>query len=198
MSEDVDALFSYIFTWHAFSDACRKCRYLDGKEWTDQDLFQEVLWDPIWGDIWDLTASHSLAHGKQAYNCRCQLTVRVEVDWDKWRELNELRNSLSSNIREAREEVKDLKMEIVAAGYEMRQFSLVTSQGLSMVRRLTGGSEAIDDATAKMSLFINTMNMARHTYQLFLASTGPWGWAMLGISAVSTVLSVADLAMEFE
>ena len=105
---------------------------------------------------------------------------------------------LASNVREMREEVRALKADIVAAGYEMRQFSLVTGQGLSMVRRLTGGNEAIDDATDKTLRFINTMNMARHTFQLFLASTGPWGWAMLGISTVSTVLSVADLAMEFE
>jgi hypothetical protein len=41
----------------------------------DQDIFQNVLWDVFWGNIWNLDADHSLAHP----NCRCQLAVRVET-----------------------------------------------------------------------------------------------------------------------
>jgi len=92
---EFEDIATYIFTWHAFSDACRKCRYLDGKEWSDQDLFQEVLWDPIWGDIWDLDAGHSLAHGREQYNCRCQLTVRVEkIEFEQLSDVQELNDLL--------------------------------------------------------------------------------------------------------
>lgn len=70
MSEAV----SYVFAWHALSDACPKCQKLNGREWHDQDIFQNTLWDPIYGDIWNLDASQTLAHP----NCRCQLEVRVE------------------------------------------------------------------------------------------------------------------------
>lgn len=63
----------YVFAWHALSDACPKCISLNGREYRDQNLFQEVLWDPWYGNIWNLDAGHSLAHP----NCRCQVEVRV-------------------------------------------------------------------------------------------------------------------------
>jgi len=72
MSEPI----SYVFSWRALSDACPKCQALNGQEWNDQDLFQNTLWDPIYGDIWNLDADHTLAHP----NCRCQLEVRVNFD----------------------------------------------------------------------------------------------------------------------
>jgi len=65
--------------WNALSDACKYCAILNGREWTDQDIFQSVLWDPIWGNLWDLDAGRSLMHGGVG-TCRCQLTVRVEMD----------------------------------------------------------------------------------------------------------------------
>lgn len=65
----------YIFKWNALTDACPKCRRLNQREWWDQDLFQNLLWDPYEGDIWDLDANMTLAHP----NCRCQLAVRVEA-----------------------------------------------------------------------------------------------------------------------
>jgi len=81
---------SYIFTWHSLSDTCPKCQRLNGKEYREQDLFQERLWDMIEGDIWDLDANHSLAHGKHQYNCRCQLEVRVIVEIEKMEEYGTL------------------------------------------------------------------------------------------------------------
>ena len=76
--------------WQALSDACKKCAVLNGREWRDQNLYQNVLWDPVWGNLWDLDADHSLAHGVKQYNCRCQLTVRVEFDWANWDVLREI------------------------------------------------------------------------------------------------------------
>jgi hypothetical protein len=77
---DVEQAITYVFAWHALSDACPKCQNLNGREWHDQDLFQGVLWDPIWGNVWNLDADHSMAHGDFQYNCRCQLEVRVNFD----------------------------------------------------------------------------------------------------------------------
>jgi len=76
---------TYIFAWHAHGDelTCEKCRHLNGREWREQDIFQQVLWDPIGGDVWNLDEDHSVAHGKGQYNCRCQLTVRVEIHIEK-------------------------------------------------------------------------------------------------------------------
>jgi len=83
---------SYVFTWHSLSDACPKCQMLDGHEWRDQDLFGDVLWDPLFGNLWDLNNDIPLTHS----NCRCQLEVKVEFDWgqyqpfqDFWKALEE-------------------------------------------------------------------------------------------------------------
>jgi len=65
---------SFTFTWHALSDACDKCQRLNGKEYPERDIFENTLWDPVWGDIWNFDADHTLAHP----NCRCQLEVRVK------------------------------------------------------------------------------------------------------------------------
>jgi hypothetical protein len=78
MSEFEEA-FTYVFAWHSLSDACPKCQNLNGREWHDQDIFQEMLWDPIWGELWDLWADQSMMHGMSG-TCRCQLEVRVEVE----------------------------------------------------------------------------------------------------------------------
>jgi hypothetical protein len=91
MSE-AEELVTYVFTWHALSDACPKCQNLNGKEWHDQDIFQEILWDPIWGNLWNLDLNHSLAHGRKQYNCRCQLEVRVEFHPEEIKELNTLQD----------------------------------------------------------------------------------------------------------
>ncbi|MDH5786972.1 MAG: hypothetical protein OEZ40_01590 [Candidatus Bathyarchaeota archaeon] len=94
----IDACFKYIFMWHSLSDACPKCTSLNGREWTEQSIFQETLWDVFYGDIWNLDAGHSLAHGKAQYNCRCQLTVRVEVDITKLEEYKALREQLRVSL----------------------------------------------------------------------------------------------------
>lgn len=86
---DTEYGLTYIFMWHSLSDACPKCRHLDGKEWRDQDLYQDVLWDYFFGNIWDLNANHPLTHP----NCRCQLEVRVEfnpIEIPEWKEFHTL------------------------------------------------------------------------------------------------------------
>ena len=77
--------YTTVFMWHSLSDACPKCRSLNGHEWREQDLFQNTLWDAVWGDVWNLNADYSLAHP----NCRCQLEVRVEVKLEEIAELND-------------------------------------------------------------------------------------------------------------
>lgn len=87
---DFEKIVTYIFVWHCLSDACEKCRALNGREWREQSIFQNTLWDMFFGDIWDLNVDHSLAHP----NCRCQLEVRVETDWSEWKELIDINEFL--------------------------------------------------------------------------------------------------------
>lgn len=95
MSE-LEGVASYVFRWTAHATACRKCQDLSSREWRGQDLFQPELIDPVHGAVWDLDADHSLAHGRLRYNCRCQLTVYVELDWSEWEELNHFRETIRS------------------------------------------------------------------------------------------------------
>jgi len=78
----IDDAISYVFRWIGIIDSrtCAKCRRLIGREYRDQDLFQNVLWDPFEGDIFDLDRGISLAHGGGPHFCRCTVTVDVIFD----------------------------------------------------------------------------------------------------------------------
>lgn len=80
---------NYVFLWHSLADACLKCRSLNGQEFHDQDLFQHVLWSPIWGDIFDLDLGLPLTHGGPGNNCRCQCEVLAHVNLRQINELDE-------------------------------------------------------------------------------------------------------------
>lgn len=77
--------FSYVFRWIGVNDrrTCPKCRRLIGRTWRDQDLFQNILWDPFEGDIFDLDRGVSLAHGRGPHRCRCGVIVDVYFDITK-------------------------------------------------------------------------------------------------------------------
>lgn len=70
----MSALVTYTFVWHSLSDACPKCQDLNGRQFFEQDIFQNTLKDSVYGDIWNLDADHTLAHP----NCRCQLEVHAK------------------------------------------------------------------------------------------------------------------------
>lgn len=85
--EDV---ITYIFLWHSMGDACPKCLSLNGQQWEDQSIYQEVLWDPIWGDIYDLNGAMPMTHP----NCRCTVEVRTFMDLRQMDELTEFNGYL--------------------------------------------------------------------------------------------------------
>jgi hypothetical protein len=74
---------TYSFLWHSMNDACVKCRSLNGEIFEDQDIFQKMLFSPIWGDLMDLDTGYLFTHP----NCRCQVEVLARVNL---REVNEL------------------------------------------------------------------------------------------------------------
>lgn len=93
MSE-LEDIATYIFMWNSLSDACPKCRSLNMREYRDQSIYQNVLWDSWYGNVWDLNRDRSLMHGASG-TCRCQLTVRVEFDWSNWDALKEMHEAHS-------------------------------------------------------------------------------------------------------
>jgi hypothetical protein len=84
------------------SDACPQCAALNGQTFENQDIFQSTLWSAFWGDIWDLDSNRPLTHGGTGINCRCQLQVRVIVDWDQWRALSEFKQQVYLTLGEVK------------------------------------------------------------------------------------------------
>ena len=84
-------------------DACKQCAYLNSNVYDDQSIFQSTVWDPIWGDIFNLDTGQKLTHGGTGINCRCTMEIRVQFDWSQVRGLQDLSYELSSFTRYGRE-----------------------------------------------------------------------------------------------
>lgn len=81
---------TYIFRWLANGDACVKCSSLNGQTFQDQDLFQDRLYSPIWGDILDLNTGLLLTHP----HCRCACEVQAIVNTKQIDELSDFQQFL--------------------------------------------------------------------------------------------------------
>ena len=197
-----DELVTYIFRWHTVVDArtCEKCLSLSGKEWRNQDLFQDAIWDEIYAGVWDLNANHSILHP----NCRCQLETTVEIHLEKIEVYNftlgrqvPVGNTarftiLSADIAALRSEISGLKdevRELLPAVYEMNR---VLTMSLSLGRRL--GSE---DLTFLITLFQRgrlTAEMFYRSMMMIITATGPVGWAIGGLGFLLGGFMLADMA----
>lgn len=85
------------YYWHALlldQLTCRKCRLLNGYEWTyDNEMPPEILTHPEFGSVWDIPQNKSLSHlnyrpaSRQA--CRCWITYSIDTS-DLGESLDEL------------------------------------------------------------------------------------------------------------
>ena len=92
MSFDVynEELWKYTFLWHSMGDACPKCRSLDGQVFQDQDIYEKMLYSPVWGDLMDLDTGFMFTHP----NCRCRCEVNAQCDITQVDELVEYNDFL--------------------------------------------------------------------------------------------------------
>ena len=91
MSE-LDEVRITTFLWHSMGDACVQCSHLDGQIYRNQDIFDNTLYDPMWGDILDLNTGQRLTHGHTGINCRCNCEVRIIFDIEQSKEFMDLKN----------------------------------------------------------------------------------------------------------
>jgi hypothetical protein len=196
---------SYVFTWHSMGDACPQCANLNGREWTDQDLYQNTLYDPIWGDVWDLNIDFPLTHGGTGANCRCQLEVRVKFNWEKLKETNQLMKVLNQGQYIPPEEktfkinvatgeidtstVTQLKQEIAAATKEVDELEQKSNRAsltlrqqvhilneMMMLIELTSGDKNIDGAIQKIQqLMMVLMRLRMLLFAIQEAEAGLFG-----------------------
>lgn len=199
----------YVYTWRALIDACPKCQSLDGKIWRGQDIFDHTLTDSYWGDVWNLDADQSLAHP----NCRCHLEVHTEIDSMKVRQVENVYENLRratatnggmpipSNVRELREEVRKLEKELDKAERKGEQTAqrLRTSYDVMMalvsLSTRMGLPEDVRGQIRQLQTLIMVYRQLYASAQLFYAASGPIGWAMFGITAASTAVTIGNLKM---
>ncbi len=95
-------------TWVSQGDAktCNVCKYLHGKTWTIiADELPHVISHPHYGDVYDLKADESLAHGYGPWHCRCKIIIEIEDDMrgtltDVFSTTENLSDNLGLTIRE--------------------------------------------------------------------------------------------------
>ena len=203
MSEEVDSAFTYVFAWHALSDACPTCQALNGTEFYKQNIFQNTLWSAS-GDIWDLDNDKSLVHP----NCRCQLEVRVIFDWNKIREMGELQNVLQDcglprpefeiieevipNVSEARSAVEQVKGEIVQMLPSLREANQSLTMFIALRRQLGLKGDIWELVTVLQQIRLSSEMAIRGVYMLY-AATGPVGWLVGGLTALTGLFTAMSI-----
>ena len=199
MSEptELQGIATYIFQWQALSDACKRCASLNMREWHDQNLYNEVLWDWWWGRIWDLNVDRSLMHGASG-TCRCQLTVRVECDWNKSKWFQDLKESTQtlhnggvkmSNISEARGELEELRREIQDLQREVTAYRSLLSSTLILMNR-AGLKDAGE--IQRMTVLLWQVVAAYQAVQAARMAAGdPTAW-------ISAIVSAGGVAVSLE
>ena len=111
------------------------------------------------------------------------------------------------SVEEAKRQIDELtdKLDKVSASYtQIHMIERIFFQISGLIKKLTGGNEAIDAATSKLQQFITTVLMAQRAVHAFELATGPVGWAyfltmatVTGISMVSYDASTND-AIQYE
>lgn len=102
-----------------------------------------------------------------------------------------------SSISDARRELEELKNELAEVHTSLRQEITLLTSLMSLARRFSG-DENVNAVIRRAQQAIMTLNLLRITIMQAQAAMGPIGWAMLGISGVTTAFSVADLATELD
>jgi hypothetical protein len=200
----LDDAISYIFTWESYHDpkVCPKCFALNGREYTNQDLFDATLIDSQYGAIWDLDTDHSLAHGSHKFSCRCQIAVCLVIDWSKIPELYALsegnlamsmyQRAPGTSIAELRNDVRGLKGDIFDTEKEAAKLNELLTTYVALARKM-GLPPPLMDFIAKAQQARVTVQTLIHTIRILYTTSGPIGWLLgLGGLAVSGFM-IADL-----
>ena len=190
---DVDDAITYVFRWRTSRDegVCSICGALDGQI-IYYNLFAPILVSDTHGPVWDLDRDHSLAHGYHRYNCRCNLEVEVEVDWNRIGAFQELRETLnaqgihfrlnvevfrlSGSISAMRQKMEGFKGTLRNVRNETKETNNELSIYLALARR--SGDENINRLISLFQRGRISAEMLIRSLQTLYAATGPWGWAL--------------------
>lgn len=193
----------FSFVWHTtWSEPCEKCLHLDGTTWDNVSLFDNILYDPIWGDIWDLNNDLPLTHP----NCKCYLEVRYESSLEELLNIQPSKfeefKIMTSNIKEMKEDIADFEKDLARAEGRIENVRAQLTAYLLLLQR-AGLPPEIEKAISIIVRAKMTVEQTTRALYLLMAASGPWGWALAaattGISLVGAygvAESTRDLVMD--
>jgi len=183
-------------SWHALTDACPRCRELDGEVWMFPQL-TGTLTHPSFGAVYDLDADISLTHP----NCRCYLEITPVIELEKTdfyqnleKDFQEVRMDMPSNVREATAQVEKLRVNVGQVRSELREMEYILYRTMSVLNRM-GLSPEVSEAIQRIERLILIVRIL-HSAMVYLEAGTPLGWILGIISGFSALVSVTDLTME--
>ena len=80
--------------------------------------------------------------------------------------------------------------------HDLRRLEFILYRSMALLRRFSG-DENVNTAILRIQRLIMTIRLLHTTINLLNVAAGPMGWAIAGLSAVATAVSIGDqLAME--
>jgi len=196
MSDFVKFDHRFTFIWHtSWQEPCPICRWLNGTVFTDQSLYQHVLFHPIVGALWDLDNDVPLVHP----NCKCYLEVQYESTLEELLGLEpsgyEEFNIMTSNIKEMKRDIEDFEKSLANAESRIENTRSQLITYMLLLRRMN----LPPDVNKFISIMIRARMVSEQAVRaayLLMAASGPWGWAMAIATAGVATLGTADIIMD--
>lgn len=207
MSTPTQFSHKFKFTWHTNWDKpCRVCKSLNGKTFLGTSIYEGILYDPIWGNIWDIYNDTPLTHP----HCKCYLEVTYEAtleellkpsitgENDPFKEFG----IMTSNIKEMKQDIQDFERDLSKAQNRISntKIELVTYMQLLHQAGLPPQIQKAIEIITKAKMTSEQATRAMYALLAASAAGGPAAWAFAiattGIAvlgAYSTASSVMDL-----
>jgi hypothetical protein len=215
------------FTWHTnWLEPCRKCQGLNGKTFDGTSVYEGALYDPIWGDVWDITTDTSMAHP----NCKCFLEVTYEATIEellhpskvttfirdgetvttardiatgRFTSLNPFQEFgiMTSNIKEMKEDIKSFEKDLARADSRISNTRMELMTYMQLLQRM-GLPPQVEKAISVMVKARMVSEQATRAFYALQAATltgGPAAWAFAIATTGVAVLggySTASSVME--
>ncbi len=205
MSEDMKFDHRFTFIWHTnWIEPCRKCQSLNGKHFEGTTIYHGVLYDPIWGDVWDITNDIPLTHP----NCKCYLeviyestleellnpskietftrggetvTVARDVSTGRFTALNPFQEFgiMTSNIKEMQKDIQEFEQDLARAQNRISNTRIELITYLQLLQRMGLPPQVEQAITVMVKARLTSEQAARALYALEAASIagGPAAWA---------------------
>lgn len=189
----------FSFIWHTtWLEPCGKCRSLNGRVYHTQSIYDAVLWDEIYGDIWDLVSDVSLVHP----NCKCVLEVTYESNLEELLKIEpdgfEEFQIMTSNIKEMRSDLDafDRDLQRVENRVENSRQQLMTFLMLLQKLGLPPEAERAIRVLVKTRMTAEQTVRALYMLQAFALAPTPIGLVMALATGAVAVLGASSIAAD--